>query len=98
MVSAALGFFEIANYLEAGVWLTMSIFSATRAARTKRASLWLLALALLLFAASDVVEAQTGAWYRPWWLLLWKGVCVIVFLAILLPHVYRQRKWRSGSE
>jgi hypothetical protein len=93
--AASLGFFDIANYVEAGVWLAMSIFCATRAARTKRPSGWLLAAALLLFAASDVVEVQTGAWYRPWWLLFWKGACVLVFLTVLLPHVYRRRKRRE---
>jgi hypothetical protein len=30
----------------------------------------------VLFGSSDVVEAQTGAWWRPLWLLAWKGVCL----------------------
>jgi hypothetical protein len=31
----------------------------------------------LLFGLSDLVEAQTGAWWRPWWLLMWKGLCIV---------------------
>ena len=30
-----------------------------------------------LFGISDLVEMQTGGWWKPWWLLLLKGLCVL---------------------
>lgn len=35
-------------------------------------------IAFVLFGASDLVEMRTGAWFQPWWLLAWKGACVVV--------------------
>ena len=46
-------------------------------------------LAFLAFGASDLVEMQTGAWFRPWWLLLWKATCVTV----LVGTFARYRLW-----
>lgn len=38
------------------------------------------AIAFFLFGCSDLVETQTLAWWRPWWLLLWKAGCVLAIL------------------
>lgn len=38
-------------------------------------------LLLIAFGASDWVEATTGAWYRPWWLFVWKALCVVTLAA-----------------
>lgn len=38
----------------------------------------------IIFGISDFVEMGTGAWWRPWWLLAWKGACVAVGLIILI--------------
>lgn len=40
----------------------------------------LLASAFLAFGLSDIIESQTGAWWRPWWLLVLKGGCICAFL------------------
>ena len=40
----------------------------------------------VLFGISDFVEATTGAWWKPWWLLVWKGLCVFSLLACLLAY------------
>ena len=40
-----------------------------------------IALALLAFAASDLVEIRTGACYRPAWLVCWKAACVGILAA-----------------
>jgi hypothetical protein len=50
-----------------------------------------LAVALLAFGVSDLVETRTGAWYDPPWLLAWKAACVIA-IGVLGVAVYRHRK------
>jgi hypothetical protein len=49
------------------------------------------ALVLVVFGLSDVVEARTGAWWRPWWLLAWKAACVaaMAWIAALAWRVGR---------
>lgn len=49
------------------------------------------AAAFALFGVSDILEAHTGAWWRPWWLLMMKGTCLAVF-AWLMIFFIRQRK------
>jgi len=31
----------------------------------------------VLLAVTEVIEVQTGAWWRPWWLAVVKGFCLI---------------------
>ena len=52
---------------------------------------WVAGVTLLLFAGSDAVEFTTGAWWKPWWLLLWKVLCVIC-LAVTVLHARRRLK------
>ena len=95
--AARLGLFEIANYAEAALWFAIALYCATRAIATRRSSLWLLTVALLLFGISDIVEVQTGAWYRPWWLLAWKAACVLAILSVGVPYIRARRKRRKGG-
>lgn len=83
--------FETVNYIEAGSWVVIGVcFIAHAARRRGRSHLSVLAaLVFILFGVSDLVEVETGAWWRPWWLLLWKSVCV-VSLAVLYS-LHRQR-------
>ena len=53
--------------------------------------LLLLAIILILFGISDFVEMATGAWWRPWWLLIWKGLCLIVGI-ILVILILKERR------
>lgn len=41
---------------------------------------WLLPLCFVVFGLSDVIEAETGAWWHPWWLFVMKALCVLGFL------------------
>lgn len=78
--------FETANYLEAVVWWVMGVVVLAAGIR-RREHLWagvVAALTLVAFGFSDVVEVGTGAWWRPWWLLVWKVVCVGVLLVLLV--------------
>ncbi|HEX8463663.1 MAG TPA: hypothetical protein VF627_03510 [Abditibacterium sp.] len=71
------------NLLEGGLWLAMAaIFafkSLTNSAPLRRI-FGVLALAFLAFGFSDFIEARTGAWWRPLWLLGLKGGCIAVFV------------------
>ena len=85
----AASFFATANYVEALLWATVALLFAASAVRRRgavRKRCVFAAVTFLLFGISDVVEVQTGAWWRPWWLLLWKAVCVFSLLALLINH------------
>lgn len=85
--------FRFGNYIEAGLWIVLGIGAAVwsrRIAGAARADLLVLALDLVAFGLSDVVEAQTGAWWKPLWLLAWKGICLLVMLILLARYVLRR--------
>ena len=78
-------FFVIANLLEAGLWSSIGIgFVIHAIAKRGGATSIVVAITFLAFGGSDVVEAHTGAWWRPWWLLVWKGICLVVFVVLLV--------------
>jgi len=52
-----------------------------------------LAIILILFGVSDFVEMVTGAWWLPWWLLVWKTLCVAVGI-ILFILIFNERRSR----
>jgi hypothetical protein len=67
------------NGCEAFLWSVLAVVIAVRfrksAVGLRRLS-WMTAALLVAFAASDVIEMQTGAWWRPVGLLVLKGVCL----------------------
>ncbi|MDY6913703.1 MAG: hypothetical protein SVT52_04520 [Planctomycetota bacterium] len=42
------------------------------------------------FGCSDFVEVHTGMWWRPWWLLVWKGVCIVIMAVQLFWYAKRK--------
>jgi hypothetical protein len=86
--------FETANHIEAGLWLLMGLGFAIaglgRAGVTRRRC-ETAGAALVAFGASDIVEAQTGAWWRPWWLLAWKGLCLLVLCPLAIRWFQHRR-------
>src|SRR5687768_7695712 len=90
----AASWFQWANWVEAALWIVMGIgFLAGALARASlhRRRRFFLALILIAFGVSDIVEAQTGAWYRPLGLLIWKGICVICLLTSVMLHLKRRK-------
>ena len=75
---------DLFNGGEAALWFAMAIVVMLRYRRatvgTRRIAQGT-AMFLALFAASDLIEMQTGAWWRPVGLLLLKGICVIGLVA-----------------
>ena len=83
------------NFFEALLWFSLSglfLFfgGKTRylAARQRKNSIFL-GITLFLFGITDLIEMQTGAWWKPVWLLVCKGICVI---AIIFGYVGILRK------
>jgi hypothetical protein len=73
-------FFVVANYGEAGLWFLLGMYCLVASLRNDESRTFLLisGISLVAFGASDICEVQTGAWWTPWWLLLWKCACVLM--------------------
>ena len=81
------------NYLEALIWFLFAIGFAVNARKTSgrtRINRMITTLIFLLFGGSDIVEVQTGAWWSPWWLFVWKASCILS-MAILFGVYLRDR-------
>jgi hypothetical protein len=83
--------FVVANQVEAVLWFAVAgiVFAKWRNP--------LAAIALIAFGVSDLVETLTGAWWRPWWLLTWKTMCVVVLLGLVL-RAWRMKKTGALEE
>ncbi len=88
---AALLFARQFNQAEAVLWWGIALVMAWRLRGQAGWQRWGVPLAFAAFGVSDWIEAQTGAWWRPWWLLLLKAVCVGTFIYALWQH-WRQRR------
>jgi hypothetical protein len=92
---SALPFFRLSNYLEAAFWTAVAVsfaLAARRRPNSARRECYFAAITFLLFGLSDVVEAQTGAWYDPWWLLLWKALCLLSIARSLVFYLRAKRR------
>ena len=90
--------FVWANRAEAALWGIVAIGFAVQFVRLRTESRWRCAAAAIVFAAfgaSDIVETHTGAWWRPWWLLAWKGLCIAGMVALLVLHA-RMNRWTDA--
>jgi hypothetical protein len=92
MLPLADSFFATSNYVEAALWGAIGIgFLFHTVLRRGNGASVITAITFLAFGGSDVVEAHTGAWWRPWWLLVWKGSCLSIFLALLWRYAAARR-------
>lgn len=88
------------NLIEAGVWFVLAVALFVHALRGEnriRPTLFTIVVTLVAFGGSDLVEARTGAWWRPWWLFLWKAACVVVLLLGFLRY-FRFQKSKSQTD
>jgi hypothetical protein len=79
----------IFNYFESALWfgiaLTVFLRRNTPDKRLKKLAM-LVSMSFTLFGLSDIVEASTGAWWRPLWLLGVKGLCVLSFVCCWIKY------------
>jgi hypothetical protein len=63
------------NLAEAALWtgVELSLAVATAYRSRGRWPYWFLAITFVVFAMTDVAEEWSGAWWKPWWLLLLKA-------------------------
>jgi hypothetical protein len=78
------------NIIEGCLWITIAAIIFLRTAsepdpRKKRIAATT-AITLVVFGISDFIESGTGAWYRPVWLLLLKGTCVVVLVGCFVAY------------
>ena len=78
------------NLIEAGFWMVFGLVAGRRCSESKTDPSSVLGLVgcliSILFGISDLVEAQTGAWWRPWWLFLWKAVCLTALGVCIMAY------------
>jgi len=86
------------NLCEGLLWIGVAMALAVAFHRTHQYRDYALAggLIFLAFGISDFVELGTGAWYRPWWLLLWKAACVLSFI-VVYARFRKRRQAHSGA-
>jgi hypothetical protein len=81
------------NYIEAFLWFCFAIGFAVNAGKTSGITIinrLITTIIFLFFGGSDIVEVQTGAWWSPWWLFVWKASGVLS-MAILFMVYLRDR-------
>ena len=80
------------NLIEGILWIIIGVCFLIPLLRPAQRRAKLIAAAnFIAFGLSDFVEMHTGAWWRPWWLLVWKGICVIAMLGLLIAYLRRRR-------
>ena len=87
------------NFLEACFWISLGVaFLLAACSKKRRRSPVITSFVFVAFGISDLVEIQTGAWWRPWWLLAWKTVCVAMLVGLYAQYVQRRRHNREQAK
>ena len=85
-----MNFHETVNAGEAILWAVIGsgfVWQAIQSRKSKtRTRCSIAAAAFFVFGLSDVIEITTGAWWRPWWLLLMKAVCVVALIGLYAQY------------
>ena len=90
------------NVFEILLWTSLGAVLFVRACTQQTGRLVYLSgtCVLLAFAGSDAVELVSGAWWRPWWLLVWKTICIGALFAVFvrLRAIVAQDSGRPTSQ
>jgi len=84
----------IFNYLESILWfiLALILFLKINIVHEHLRNITRLAIGtFIIFGISDVLEASTGAWWHPWWLLLMKAACIVSFLYCYIQYLHYKK-------
>ena len=73
------------NYIESILWFTIALGLLVNSFKIGKLSAYfniciIAFVAFAIFGISDIIEAQTGAWWRPLGLLVLKVSCVVTFV------------------
>lgn len=86
------------NFIEAFFWMGLGVgfLVSTVTRRLPRQGIYVfMGVLLILFGISDFFEMASGAWWRPPWLLIYKGTCLAGLLAAGVWLWVRRYKKRS---
>ncbi len=78
------------NVIEAGIWFiigTRFLLYALRKTTNLKKPFLIFSITLFFFGLSDIIETQTGAWYKPWELFLLKAICVILIAGCIIAFL-----------
>ena len=87
------------NLVEAAFWMLVAVLILVKAIRALvplRRIFFILSVAFFAVGISDIIESQTGAWWKPFWLLLMKTGCIAVLLFGFREY-YRITKHKDPS-
>ena len=87
---------EFFNFAEALLWLAFA--GALLLCRQKylplhgKNRILLVSALFVTFGISDFVEMSTGAWWKPWWLFLWKAIntAALAYMTVALLRTKRR--------
>ena len=94
-----MSFVDAFNLFEVYLWSIMGI-GFLIAAAVKPENQWsadAAGIMLILFGVSDWIELSTGAWWKPWWLFVWKAICVLSLVILGVAAYQRQKKANDES-
>mgnify|MGYP000510082498 CR=1 FL=1 len=79
------------NYIESVLWFIIAIGLLVHSFKLEKSDasfkICLIAsVAFVAFGVSDIIEAQTGAWWRPFSLLVLKVICVVTFVLCFFKY------------
>lgn len=90
-------FYQGFNFFEGILWIVLAVviyYAPVFHLKGKKDQRWLLAVTLILFGISDFIEMNTGAWWRPYWLLIWKAIC-LGGIGIIMMNYYKNIRSRK---
>lgn len=91
---------QIFNAGEMFFWLIVGIiffaYGFRRSNRYRNLS-YFLSVVFAFFGLSDNFEIHSGAWWRPWWLLAWKALCIGIFAVSLIYYIWNERRLKRQN-
>jgi len=79
------------NYIESGLWFLIALGLAIKTLAKGKSDAHfkisiIATIAFVVFGVSDIIEAQTGAWWRPFSLLALKASCIVTFIFCFIKY------------
>lgn len=88
------------NVFEAILWTSIGLYVLVQSIHNQQRRVPLLVIAALffVFAVSEVVETQTGGWWKPWWLAVWKGGCIASIIVLGRQQIQWQKQHQQAAD